>query len=65
MSISGHKTVSTFQRYNIIDTADKKIAMWKIEQAAKMASENAAKTENGTRTVQVSASAGASGSVTR
>lgn len=35
MSISGHRTVSTFQRYNIVDVEDKKSAMKSIEQAAK------------------------------
>lgn len=32
MSISGHKTVSVFQRYNIVDTKDKLSAMAKVEQ---------------------------------
>jgi integrase len=32
MSISGHKTISVFQRYNIIDTADKLAAMSKVEK---------------------------------
>jgi|GEM_PF-444741 len=60
MSISGHRTVSTFQRYNIINDEDKKLAMKKIEQAAKDAmaskkvSEKATKADLGTRTVQSS-----------
>ncbi len=32
MSISGHKTISVFQRYNIVDTKDKQAAMNKVEQ---------------------------------
>jgi integrase len=60
MSISGHRTVSTFQRYNIINAEDKKLAMKKIEQAArnamagKKASETATKAENDAKTMQIS-----------
>src|SRR5258708_32062458 len=60
MSISGHRTVSTFQRYNVINAEDKKLAMKKIEQAArnamagKKASETATKTENDAKTKQIS-----------
>jgi integrase len=32
MSISGHKTISVFQRYNIVDVKDKQAAMEKIER---------------------------------
>jgi integrase len=32
MSISGHKTISVFQRYNIVDAKDKQAAMSKVEQ---------------------------------
>src|SRR5258706_2129315 len=60
MSISGHRTVRTFQRYNIINAEDKKLAMKKIEQAArnamasKKASETVSKTENDAKTMQIS-----------
>jgi integrase len=60
MSISGHRTVSTFQRYNIINAEDKKLAMKKIEQAArdamasKKVSDKVTKADLDTRTVQSS-----------
>ncbi len=51
MSISGHRTVSTFQRYNIINAEDKKLAMKKIEQAARnaMAGKKASETARKSR----------------
>jgi len=36
MSISGHKTISTFLRYNVVDVQDRKAAMLKVVEAGKL-----------------------------